>query len=397
LSGKNFIPFGKPNYSDEEIKAVSRVMQSGWVGMGPETIAFEEELAAALDAPQVILVNSCTSALFLALLTHGVKAGDEVICPSLTWCSTANVALYLGAKAVFCDVDPDTMCLTPETVRAALTPRTKAVMLVHYGGLAVDPEPIRAVLPPEVAIIEDAAHALGSLYPDGRRVGASGNIACFSFYANKNLATGEGGALAVADPRLAERFRALRLHGLPTDAWKRYSQPKHVFDYQISELGYKMNYTDLQACIGRIQLRRQTEFHATRLKIAAYYHDRLSGLQPAIRFQSEVLSPGHSRHLFVIRLPIQELSLTRNELLMELRKRQIGASIHYSPLHFMPFYYQAGEEPPKLPHTEQLYEEILTLPISASLEFQEAEYIMDQMIDQFETAKMSTGPKRSIK
>jgi perosamine synthetase len=395
LIGKTFIPFGKPNFSEDEILAVTRVLKSGWVGMGPETTAFEQELAAYLDAPQVVLVNSCTSALFLALLIHGVQPGDEVICPSLTWCSTANAALYLGAKVVFCDVDPSTMCATPETVQDKLTAKTKGVMLVHYGGLAVDTARLRAVLPPQVAIIEDAAHALGSRYPDGRNVGSSGNVTCFSFYANKNLATGEGGALALSDPMMAERLRALRLHGLPTDAWKRFSDARHIFNCQINELGYKMNYTDLQACIGRVQLRRQAEFHERRLAIASYYYERLSE-QPKIRFQSEILSPGHSRHLFVVRLPIQELSLTRDELLLELRNRQIGASIHYTPLHLMPFYAQDSQpEPPGLPHTEELSKDILTLPISASLEMAEAEYIMDQVVNLLsEATKRLITPQR---
>src|SRR5688572_327450 len=171
----DFLAFGRPHFSETEIEAVTRVMRSGWVGMGEETIAFERELAAAVGAPYVVTVNSCTSALFLSLLASNVGPGDEVICPSLTWCSTANAALYLGARPVFCDVDPDTLCITPESVSSRLTPRTKAVVAVHMGGLTVDIEALRAALPAHITIVEDAAHALGAAYANGRPVGSAGN------------------------------------------------------------------------------------------------------------------------------------------------------------------------------------------------------------------------------
>ena len=224
----DYLAFGRPDFGEEEIAAVTRVLRSGWIGMGPEVIAFEQELAAYFGAPHVVTVNSCTSALHLALLVNGVGPGDEVIVPSLTWCSTANAALYLGAKPVFCDVTPETLNITPELVLKCLTKRTKAVIAVHFGGLAVDVVSLRAALPPNIVIIEDAAHALGATYPDGRPVGSSGNAVCFSFYANKNLSTAEGGAIALTDPAQAERLRSLRQHGLPIDAWKRFIQPKSM-------------------------------------------------------------------------------------------------------------------------------------------------------------------------
>jgi perosamine synthetase len=181
-------------FPSEKLRAVAKVLRSGWVGMGKETLALEEELAAFLEVPHVVTVNSCTSALFLALLIEGVKPGDEVICPSFTWCSTANAALYLGATPVFCDIDPATLSVTPESVQEKVTAKTKAVVVVHFGGLAVDVKAIGKVIPADVVIIEDAAHAFGSHFDNGRLVGASGNLTCFSFYANKNLSTGEGGA-----------------------------------------------------------------------------------------------------------------------------------------------------------------------------------------------------------
>src|SRR3989454_9151534 len=228
MTRREYLPFGRPNFSDQEIAAVTRVLRAGWVGMGPETIAFERELADYVGAPHVVAVNSCTSALFLSLLVNGVGPGDEVICPSLTWCSTANAALYLGARPVFCDVDADTLCVTREHVLTKVTSKTKAVMVVHFGGFAVDVGALRAALPPSVAIVEDAAHALGAKFKDGRPVGSSGNLTCFSFYANKNLSTGEGGAIALSDAKKAERLRSLRQHGMPVDAWRRFSHPKSI-------------------------------------------------------------------------------------------------------------------------------------------------------------------------
>ena len=374
MTRKEFLAFGKPNFSDQEIDAVAKVLRSGWIGMGPETLAFEKELGEFFGAPHVVTVNSCTSALFLSLLVRGVAPGDEVICPSFTWCSTANAALYLGAKPVFCDVDPDTLCITAEFALQKLTPKTKAIMVVHMAGLGVDVNTIRAALPENVAIIEDAAHALGAKFDDGKPVGSSGNMSCFSFYANKNLSTGEGGAIALFDAALADRLRSLRLHALPADAWKRFTNPKSIVSRGLEELGYKMNYTDLQACIGRVQLRRQAEFHRTRLAIANRYHDRLSKRVPGIKFQHGLLHPHHARHLFQIMLPLEETAISRDALLLELRNRNIGANVHYLPLHTMPLYSAHGHA--SLPNTEKVCERILTLPISGSMSLDDADYVI---------------------
>lgn len=379
MSRREFLPFGRPDFSDDEIAAVARVLRSGWVGMGPETIAFESELARSLGAPEVVTVDSCTSALFLSLLVSGIGPGDEVICPSLTWCSTANVALYLGAKPVFCDIDPETLCLTPETVRVKLSPRTKAVMAVHFGGLAVDVEALRAALPPHIAVIEDAAHALGARFASGGPVGSSGNLTCFSFYANKNLSTGEGGAIALRDRALADRLRSLRQHALPIDAWKRFTHPQAILlSNQLTELGYKMNYTDLHAAIGRVQLARQGEFAKTRREIARIYHAGLKKLMPSLLFQKNCIHPDHARHLFVVQLPLETMRSGRDEVLLALRAKNIGASIHYAPLHTMPLYCGDGL-PPVLPATEKAAKAIITLPISASMTAQDASEVVGHL------------------
>lgn len=381
-----FLPFGRPDFSGGEVDAVTAVMRSGWVGMGPETIAFEQELAEYTGAARIVTVNSCTSALFLSLLVNGIGPGDEVICPSLTWCSTANVALYLGAKVVFCDVDPATLCATPESIQEKLSEHTRAVMVVHMGGLAADIEGIRAVLPKDVVVIEDAAHALGARYTDGSMVGSSGNLACFSFYANKNLSTGEGGAIAVEDPDKAEHFVSLRMHGLSSDAWKRFTHPAAALTPALTELGYKMNYTDLQAAIGRVQLRRQEEFGRRRLEIALRYHDRLSAEFPELRFQQRVTHDHHARHLFLVLLPRGKYSsLSRNDILLTLRDRNIGAGIHYAPLHTMPLYEKM--ETKGLVHTEDVSQRLLTLPISGSMSLEDADDVLDAFTDILQKAR----------
>lgn len=373
---KEYLPFGKPNFSDAEIDAVSRIMSSGWIGMGPETIAFEKELEAFVEAPYVVTVNSCTSALFLSLLVSGIGPEDEVVCPSLTWCSTANAALYLGAKVVFCDVDPDTLCVSVDSILERVTPKTKAVMVVHMGGLAVDVAALREKIPAHIEIIEDAAHALGARYPDGRPVGSSGNLTCFSFYANKNLSTGEGGAIALHDGKKTERLKTLRQHGLTNDAWKRFSHPQAALTPTLMELGYKMNYTDLNACIGRVQLTRMPEFHKQRISIAQYYTKFLQKNYPTITFQTGLGTDCHAHHLFVIKLPVENVSVTRNEFVLEMRAKNIGASIHYAPLHKMPLYYREDQS---LSQTEYLSERMVTLPISASMSLDDARDVCEAL------------------
>lgn len=376
---EDYLAFGKPNFCDAEIEAVTRVLRSGWVGMGPESIAFEKELSEFTGAPHVVTVNSCTSALFLSLLVHGIGPGDEVICPSLTWCATANAALYLGATPVFCDIDPSTLCASPETIAAKLSHRTKAVMVVHYGGLAADIAGIRRVIPPEIHIIEDAAHALGSKFPDGGKVGASGNLTCFSFYANKNLSTGEGGAIALSDDALADRLKSLRQSGLQADAWKRFTHPQTALLPGLMELGYKMNYTDLQAVIGRVQLRRQSEFRQRRLEIARHYADVLGKTASGFGFQAGITDEAHSRHLFVVTLPLENMSCSRDEFILELRRRQIGASIHYAPLHLMPLYHPDTQ--PGLPVTEHVSTRNVTLPIGANMSLADAAYVTGHILE----------------
>lgn len=379
-----YLAFGTPDFTEAEIEAVARVMRSGWVGMGQETLAFERELAAYVGAPEVISVNSCTSALFLALLGEGVEAGDEVVVPSLTWCASANAALYLGATPVLCDVDAGSMSVTPDTILARLTPRTKAVVVVHYGGYAVDVQALRAALPPQVRIVEDAAHALGAHYPDGTPVGSSGNPVCFSFYANKNLSTAEGGAIALPSGEVCERLRRLRMNGMASNAWSRYVSPRS-FASTIDELGYKLNFTDLQAAIGRVQLRRLDDMAAVRLRLAAHYRERLIQAGLSVPLQQGVGTAGHALHLLVGVFEPQAIGRTRDDLLFALRERNVGASVHYHPLHAMPLYRSCAPST-GLPVTDWLAERIMTLPISARMSLEEVDYVCEHLFQLMRTS-----------
>ncbi|MCQ9373891.1 DegT/DnrJ/EryC1/StrS family aminotransferase [Methyloversatilis sp. XJ19-13] len=382
----SYLAFGAPDFTEAEIDAVARVMRSGWVGMGQETIAFEQELSAYFDAPEVVTVNSCTSALFLSLLIEGVGPGDEVIAPSLTWCATANAALYLGATPVFCDVDPKSMCMTPDRIVEKLTARTKVVVVVHYGGYAIDVDALRAALPPHVIIVEDAAHALGSRYPDGRPVGSSKNLVCFSFYANKNLSTADGGAIALFDRHKAEHLRSLRMSGMESNAWSRYTNPSTAFGAGVEKLGYKMNFTDLQAAIGRVQLQRQREMSNHRLAVARRYQRGCADAGLSIPFQEGVFDVRHARHLLVGVFDPEFTNMDRNDLLLALRARNVGASIHYRPLHEQSLYNNTRGVC-SLPVTESLATKIMTLPISAKMSFADVDYVVQQLKQLLETAK----------
>lgn len=383
----SYLPFGKPSYTEAEVEAVSEVMRSGWIGMGEQTIFFEEELASYVGIKNVVTVNSCTSALFLSLLVSGVKPGDEVICPSFTWCATANTALYLGAIPVFCDIDADTLCASTDSIVKKCSDKTKAVVVVHFAGYAIDVEKLRAVLPAHISIIEDAAHALGSRYSNGMMVGSSGNLTCFSFYANKNLSTGEGGAICVADNQIAEHLRSLRLNALSVNAWQRFITPQSIlFSGQLTELGYKMNYTDMQASIGRVQLRRMGEMQARRIEIAGVYTKRLQTACPQVRLQKNCAGAGHAHHLYVV-LPPDNALFNRDRFILNLRAQNIGATVHYLPLHLMPLYLDKSGKADQLAVTEQLAKVCVSLPISASMSLDDAEYVIENVVKQLREMK----------
>ena len=364
--------FGKPALGEEEVEAVSAVIRSAWIGQGPRCAEFEERFAELTEAPHAVSVSSCTAGLHLALVALGLGPGDEVVTTSLTFVATLNAILHTGATPVLADVDPATLNLDPARVAEKITPRTKAILPVHFGGLPCDLDAFRALATEHgLAVVEDAAHAVGARH-GGRPVGASG-IAVFSFYANKNITTAEGGMITVDDAELAERLEVLRLHGLSRDAWKRFRSKKVVYSDAI-DLGFKYNLTDLQAALGLVQLRRLDEFLDVRRRICAVYDEELAdvpGLRTPARPWDDNLR--HAHHLYILEVDPEAFGCDREDLLEGLRAENVGAGIHYRAAHLHPYYRRTLALPDgALPETERLSARVLSLPLSASMSEEDA-------------------------
>lgn len=358
---KTFLPYCLPLIGEEEVAEVADSLRSGWVTTGPKVKRFEQEFAAYTGAPHAIAVNSCTAALHLSLAALGVGPGDEVIVPTMTFCATANVVEHLGARPVLVDVDENShICL--ESASRAVTCRTRAVIPVHYSGQAASLAEILAFCEPlGIAVIEDAAHAAGAEY-QGRKIGSHGRAACFSFYAIKNMTTGEGGMITTGDDALARRIRLLSLHGMSRDAWKRYTESGSWY-YEVLEPGYKCNMTDIQAALGIHQLRRLDGFIRRRQQIARAYDAAFAGLNE-ILLPPRLAGRNHTFHLYPIRLRTERLRIGRSEFIDELRARNIGASVHFIPLHRHPFYRDKyGCRPEQFPRAEEIYQGLLSLPL----------------------------------
>lgn len=361
-----FLPYALPSIGEEEIAEVVDSLRSGWLTSGPKVRRLEGELAAYLGARHALAVSSCTAALHIALTALGIGPGDEVVVPTMTFCSTANVVVHLGARPVLVDVGPD-LNVTPEAIEAALTPHTRAIVPVHYGGQPCDLEAIHALAARHgLPIVEDAAHAIGARYRDQKigsdALAAPRSITCFSFYAIKNMTTGEGGAIATADDGLAETMRLLTLHGMSRDAWKRYSGSGSWY-YEVVLPGYKDNMTDIQAALGIHQLQKLEGFIETRRRYARLYDEAFVDL-PEVKVP--IVRPGrcHVYHLYPILLSLERLAIERAQFIEELRARGIGTSVHFVPVHLHPFYArQFGYRPGDLPCAEALYSRLISLPL----------------------------------
>lgn len=367
---QTFLPFSIPSIGEEEIAEVVDSLRSGWITTGPKTRRFEEEFRAYIGARHAIAVNSCTAALHIALTALGIGPGDEVIVPTLTFCSTANVVVHLGARPVLVDVGED-FNVPPEAIERAITPRTRAIIPVHYGGQPCDLEAIYAIAARyNLPIVEDAAHAVGATY-QSHKIGSDSLrpatsdlriVTCFSFYATKNMTTGEGGMITTADDELAERMRLLSLHGMSRDAWKRYTSAGSWY-YEVVVAGYKYNMTDIQAALGIHQLRRLDSFIAARQCIAHLYDQAFAEI-PEIKTPAVHPDRSHVYHLYVIRLNLERLSIDRAQFIEELRALNIGTSVHFIPVHRHPFYRETfGYHPGDFPVADRLYEQIISLPL----------------------------------
>lgn len=363
-----FIPFARPDTGEEEIDAVARALRSGWLSTGPETRAFETEFADFLGGGlHAIAVNSATAALHLALEAIGIGPGDEVIAPTLTFTATVEVARYLGADAVLVDVDPITLNMDPAKIEAAITPRTKAILPVHYSGLACDMDAIFAIAQRhKLQVVEDAAHALPATYR-GQTIGQLGSAAtAFSFYANKTMTTAEGGMIVTRDAELAARMRVMRLHGISRDVFDRFQSTTPGWYYEIIAPGFKYNMPDISGALGRVQLRRLPGFLERRQQMAARYLQELRDL-PLILPADAPAGETHAWHMFVIRLS-DAARLTRDQVIQALSDAGIGTSVHYLPLHRQPYWRDRyGLQNEQFPVADDAYERMISIPLYTAM------------------------------
>ncbi|HEU4950850.1 MAG TPA: DegT/DnrJ/EryC1/StrS family aminotransferase [Holophagaceae bacterium] len=366
-----FLPFSPPSIGDAERAEVMDTLHSDWITTGPKTKAFEAKLAAYFGAPAVVGLNSCTAGLHVGLLALGVGPGDEVIVPSMTFCASANVVEHVGAKPVLVDVCPDTLNLDPEAAARAITPRTKAIIPVHYAGHPVDLDAVFGLAEAHgLQVLEDAAHAISARYK-GVLVGSRPNLAAFSFYATKNITTSEGGCLT-GDPELVEKARIYGHHGMNRDAWKRFDRSGSWY-YEVVLPGFKYNMTDLQAALGLHQLDRLPAFQARRREIVARYRARL-GAMDCLELPVERPEVESSWHLYVIRLQQDQLRIGRNEVIEGLKDRNIGTSVHYLPVHMHPYYRDKyGYAPEACPVAADAFGRMLSLPLHPGMTDQDVD------------------------
>jgi dTDP-4-amino-4,6-dideoxygalactose transaminase len=374
----SFLPFALPDIGEEEIAEVVSALRSGWVTTGPKTMQFEFEFAGYLGGGlEAIAINSATAGLHLGLEAMGIGSGDEVITTTHTFTATAEVIRYLGADPVLVDVDGDTLCIDVNAVERAITPRTKAIIPVHFAGRSADMTRLLALAKQHnLKVMEDAAHALPTTC-DGRLIGTlDSDITVFSFYANKTITTGEGGMLVTRDPAVAKRARMMRLHGINRDAFDRFTSNSPSWYYEIVAPGFKYNMTDIAASIGIHQLKKANAFQQKRARIAAYYDEALAGL-PIIYPPHAAAGDIHSWHLYVIQLT-EAANVSRDIFIDRMFQQEIGCSVHYIPLHLQPYWRDKYQLSPKMfPVSQRVYERTVSLPIYNLMTATDVERVVD--------------------
>lgn len=363
MNDPDFIPFHRASIGQEEIDEVTATLRSGWLTTGPRTKQFEEEFAAYCGAPHALAVNSCTAGLHLALAALGVGPGDEVITSPMTFCSTVHVIIHTGATPVLADVGPDGN-IDPQSIEERITPRTRVLLPVHLAGLPCQMEKIWQLAGKYgLQVVEDAAHAVGARIGQ-RRIGGDSRSAAvaFSFYATKNITTAEGGMVTTFDSALADRMRILCLHGISRDAWNRYTD-KGSWYYEVLEPGFKYNLSDLQSAVGIHQLRKLESFLAIRREYVAIYNQRFQQIEE-LEVPPGDLDGQHAWHLYVLRLRLEKLRINRAEFIEQLRRRGVGASVHFIPIPLHPaFRNLAADARNACPRAVSLYERSVTLPL----------------------------------
>jgi dTDP-4-amino-4,6-dideoxygalactose transaminase len=389
-----FLPLASPSLGEEEIAEVVETLRTDWITTGPKVKRFEEEFAAAVKAPAALALNSCTAALHLALRALDVGPGDAVITTPLTFCSGVHVIEHCGARPILADVEPDTLNLDPTQVRRVLQDwkrtsrgreRIKAILAVHLYGHPCDMDALAEIAAEHgLAIVEDAAHALPAR-DNGRTIGAPLErvriplLTCFSFYATKNLTTGEGGMLT-GPPDLIEEARILSLHGMSRDAWKRYAAGGSWF-YEVTRLGFKYNMTDIQAAIGLQQLRKLSQFHARRSQIAHKYQDAFRGIEPLV-CPAERPGVQHAWHIYALRLGTERLGISRDRFIEELRNRNIGSSVHFIPIHLHRYYRDKyGFRAEDFPVALSQYEALVSLPLCPRMSDQDVNDVIEAVAE----------------
>lgn len=357
------IPFCRPTIEQEEIDEVVDSLRSGWITSGPKARQFEETFKKRLGASHAIAVTSATAGLHILLEALDIGSGDEVIVPAMTWVSTANVVELVGAKAVLADVDADTLQLDPLEVQRLISPRTKAVIAVHYAGEPSDLDGIQQIIEgKDIVLIEDAAHAVGTHYK-GEEIGSKSFAAIFSFHPIKNITTGEGGMIVCQNDELAKKLSLLRFHGINRDAWKRYGT-KSGPQYDVETLGYKYNLTDIQAALGIHQIAKLDRFNAIRQQLAERYDHLLKNVSGVKLLGRVAYDAVHAWHLYIIRIDSQILENCRDRVIERMGEENIGLGLHFHPLHLHTYYQSKyGYRPEDLPQATLAGAEIVSLPL----------------------------------
>jgi dTDP-4-amino-4,6-dideoxygalactose transaminase len=379
IAETKFLPFNRAFIDEQDIEEVVEVLRSGWLTTGPRVKQFEAAFSAFTGAAHSVALSSCTAALHLSLAAIGIAEGDEVIIPTMTFASTGETVLYFKARPVLVDCAPNSFHVDPKQIEAAITNRTKAIVPVHYSGYACDMDAILDIARRhDLRVIEDAAHALPATYKR-KMIGTLGDITCFSFYATKTLTTGEGGMVTTDNEQYAERIRSLSLHGISKDAWKRYSA-EGSWRYDIQEVGYKYNLTDLQAALGLSQLAKREATHALRIRLAQRYDRALAPLDAfeIPQIPSDVTS---AWHLYVLQVKPEALRIGRDRVIEELKSRGIGTSVHFIPLHLHSLYQRLGYRDGQFPHAEARFNGAISLPLYPSMTDDDSDRVIEALRD----------------
>lgn len=374
-----FLPFSPPLVGEEEIQEVVATLRSSWITTGPKTKKFESEFAAYVGAQEALALNSCTAGLHTTLVTLGIGPGDEVITTPMTFVASVNVIEHVGARPILVDIEPDTQNIDPFQIEKAITKKTKAILAVHFAGHPVELDRVTELAERhKLSVVEDAAHAVAAKFR-GRPIGSSGNPVAFSFYATKNLSTAEGGML-VGNSEFVEKSRIIALHGMSRDAWKRYGEGGKWW-YDVVAPGFKYNMTDVQASLGLWQLAKLQRFQERRRQIVERYQ---AAFGESVFFEVPVERSyvEHAWHLYVLRLNLESLTLTRDQFIEELTRRKVGTSVHFIPVHRHSYYRNKYDYSPlDYPVAEKNYQRSLSLPLNLHLTDSDVDYVIGAVFD----------------